>query len=571
MANTDSIAIFVSCHKDSAVFDDPFIHPIQVGCALSKTHFDNYYHDDDGADNISEKNHSYCEVTAQYWVWKNIDSDYYGFFHYRRYLSMLNVPDDKKCGKDGNSGYRTVSDLTELASKYGYTHQNIKKIINENDIIVPFLDRSIKTSNYDMYVEHHFKKDIDFVLNILKEKSPEMYPDAMKYLNQKAGYYCNMFIMRKDIFQDYCIWLFDILRRFEDSVNIEDYNTTQYRVVGYLAERLCGIYINYLKNTGKYRFKEVQIVNISNTAPIKVRKKYNHEDCVLVLAANDYYSPHVSALLQSIIDNSCNKKNYDIIIFSTDISSKTIEKFNHQIINNDNISVRVIDVSPLMKNYKKLPTHGHFKIETYYRFFIQDILEEYDKALYLDSDMVVNCDLADLYSVDLKGHALAACYDVDTAGLYNGFEPGKKKYMDDILKIQNPYTYFQAGTILFNLSKIRGQNRVEENLKFAMSRHWELLDQDVLNYIYQGDVELLDPSWNYMIDMYGIRMSRIISLAPTELKEMYYAARNNPKIIHYAGPQKPWDDPTMDFAEYYWRYAKKTPFYEELLMRIRKL
>ena len=80
------IKILVCCHKaDQQVPHHPLLYPIQVGAALSHTHFADFIHDDSG-DNISLKNARYCELTAQYWAWKNLNADYYGLFHYRRYL-----------------------------------------------------------------------------------------------------------------------------------------------------------------------------------------------------------------------------------------------------------------------------------------------------------------------------------------------------------------------------------------------------------------------------------------------------------------------------------------------------
>jgi len=80
-----NINIFVACHHPIFVPNHPLLIPIQVGAALTSERFPGFLYDDTG-DNISSKNRSYCELTAQYWAWKNINVDYYGFFHYRRYL-----------------------------------------------------------------------------------------------------------------------------------------------------------------------------------------------------------------------------------------------------------------------------------------------------------------------------------------------------------------------------------------------------------------------------------------------------------------------------------------------------
>ena len=79
------IKLFVCCHRPCEVPGHPLLVPLQVGAALADGHFAGFVHDDTG-DNISHKNRSYCELTGQYWAWKNAEADYYGFFHYRRYL-----------------------------------------------------------------------------------------------------------------------------------------------------------------------------------------------------------------------------------------------------------------------------------------------------------------------------------------------------------------------------------------------------------------------------------------------------------------------------------------------------
>ena len=87
MKKDPDIKIYVVCHKPSYVPKNPYLYPIQVGTALSGKKLDGMLHDNDG-DNISDKNKTYCELTAQYWAWKNDEADYYGFFHYRRYFAF---------------------------------------------------------------------------------------------------------------------------------------------------------------------------------------------------------------------------------------------------------------------------------------------------------------------------------------------------------------------------------------------------------------------------------------------------------------------------------------------------
>ena len=86
MRETPDIRIFIACHKPTYVPENPLLYPVQVGSALAKSHFEGMQRDDEG-DNISVKNPEYCELTAQYWAWKNVSCDYYGFFHSVRLTS----------------------------------------------------------------------------------------------------------------------------------------------------------------------------------------------------------------------------------------------------------------------------------------------------------------------------------------------------------------------------------------------------------------------------------------------------------------------------------------------------
>ena len=88
MEKQPDIRIFIACHKPTYVPENPIFYPVQVGTALTEKRLEHMAYRDNEGDNISGKNPDYCELTAQYWAWKNIDVEYYGFFHYRRYLSF---------------------------------------------------------------------------------------------------------------------------------------------------------------------------------------------------------------------------------------------------------------------------------------------------------------------------------------------------------------------------------------------------------------------------------------------------------------------------------------------------
>lgn len=561
-----TIKLFVSTHAENvAVPDVPFVVPVQVGAALADRHFAGMAHDDEG-DSISDKNKSYCELTAQWWAWKNVDADYYGFMHYRRYFSFA---DERWDTNHFGDVFMPTNDEPTMAL-LGYTEENVRAHVAPYDFVTcepgSFVEGTTIREQYEVSWQHHIE-DLDCVLQIIRERHPEFSEVAERYINGTEGYFCNMFIMRRALFEDYSAWLFDILAEHERRRDLSDYDVQSYRVSGYLAERLCGIYLTWLEEQG-YRKGTLQRILFDDvSAPERIEPAFE-DGVAVVLSADDFYVPYLSALLQSIKENASAARCYDLIVMTENITPHNQEVLKRQI-DSDNMVVRFLNVRRPMRDHKsKLKLNGHFRIETYFRLLLGDLLPSYDKILYLDSDMVVCHDVAELFDTDIDDYLVAACRDPDTAGLYAGVRPGKKEYMDDVLKIKEPYDYFQAGTVLFNLALWRATFSTEDVFAFSQSYDWQLLDQDVLNYLCQGAVKLVDMSWNVLFDWRYARKDQIIARAPRRIYYEYLEARKHPYVVHYAGPDKPWYNPDCDFAGEFWRYARHTPFYEVLTVRM---
>ena len=569
--NTDNIKVYISCHKECYTPKHDFMYPIQVGAEKAAKRFEGMLHDDEG-ENISSKNPMYCELTAQYWAWKNDDADYYGFFHYRRYMSFSEKQFPHNLFEDVEMNYLDdrVLDTLNLSKERMQSFISQYDVIATTPVVLKKLNRTLK-SNYYQYeiTPYRYAEDLEVMLDIIKEKYPEYYDTAYYYLHKSPiGYYCNMFIMRKEIFKEYSEWLFTILEEHEKRRDYSNYDIDGYRVSGYLGERLFGIYYMYLKQQGKYKCCELQRTLFENVDKHEQYKPaFAENNVAIAFAANDYFVPYMATMLQSIIENSSSEKNYDIFILTQDISVENRNCLRQMIEERANFSIRYINPAYLIDGYEFF-MRGHFSLETYYRLVLPELLPDYDKILYMDSDMVVTADVAELYDTDVNGYLLAACRDADTAGLYNGFEPKKKEYTDKVLKLKNPYEYFQAGVLLMNLEEFRKQYDVKEILEFAASEDWQLLDQDILNKLCEDKVKYVDMSWNVMVDYGKIRINQIIRLAPQWLNKLYMEARKAPKIIHYAGPEKPWIYPEMDMGKTFWKYAKNTPYYESMLYRM---
>lgn len=570
------IKILISCHKQSMVPDSKIMLPIEVGADLRKKHIEGILQDNQG-ENISSKNKMYCELTAQYWAWKNLDADYYGFFHYRRYLSFS----DKKRPVDQWQNVIEESPDSNCLKKYNLEDDYIQKLVREYDLVLSEEKNVTKMPDKNPSVYEQYKngrslniKDIDLVHDIIEEKYPDYLDTFEKVMKGEKTCLCNMYIMKKELFHEYMAWLFDILFEFEKRSDMSEYTVEGYRTPGHLAERLLTVFCWYTEKKKNLKVKKLQTIVFLKTdqkmtlaQAKKTAPAFAENNVAIAVAANDYFIPYCATFLKSVAEHGNSKKNYDILLLSQDVSDANVKKMEKLLSAWENVSLRVIDPSVLIDQYT-FHIRGHFSKETYYRLVLPELLPNYDKVLYLDSDMIAMDDVAKIYDENVDGYLLAACHDADTAGLYNGYEKDKKRYTDKVLKLKEPYQYFQAGVLLLNLKEFRKRYTTKQILDFVVSENWQLLDQDILNKLCEGAVKYIDMSWNVMVDFAGVRISQIIALAPRWLNEMYQEARKNPKIIHYAGPQKPWFEPEMDLGMQFWECARGTSYYEIMLSRM---
>jgi hypothetical protein len=207
--------IYVCTHKKYNEISDPLYHSLHVGKAISD---DLGYPGDDSGENISAKNKSYCELTGIYWLWKNISCDIIGICHYRRFFTIEKEPVNAEF-------------IEDILCQKSY------------DIILPTCSSSPYASNYEHYKNKHVIKDFDTTRDVILEKHPDYVKafDLMTHTNLAS--LGNMIITRKEIFDDYCVWLFDVLFEVEKRTDISTYDDFQKRIYGYLSERLLRVYI----------------------------------------------------------------------------------------------------------------------------------------------------------------------------------------------------------------------------------------------------------------------------------------------------------------------------------------
>lgn len=286
-------------------------------------------------------------------------------------------------------------------------------------------------------------------------------------------------------------------------------------------------------------------------------------DVVLVFAASENFVPYLSVALQSLVDNVSDNRHYDVVVLTRNITPTSMITLTRQVTRN-NIAIGFLDVDAALGSIE-LPHHGHFRPETYYRLLAPSLLPNVDKAIYLDSDLVIHADVAELFDTDIEGLPLAATRDADTLGQILGYDATVGPYLRDELGMNDPLDYFQAGVILMNLAELRRTTTPQDLLELCCQRTWRWLDQDVLNRVANGSYKRVHMKWNYLVDWQRLRRTHIVPSAPADVRAEYEEAAHNPCIIHFAGPDnRPWLYPDADCADIFWHYAMRSPYLDEL-------
>ena len=220
-----NLKVMVAFHKPFPLASaDPVYLPIQAGRALHAP-IPGLIGDDTG-DNISAKNPNYCELTALYWGWKNLNADFVGLIHYRRFFArhLPAGPADR------------ILRGKELAERLARV-----------PVLLPSPRRYFIETNRSHYIHAHHREDLETVQSVIRDLYPEYSASFHRVMNRTGGHRFNMFIMRRDILDGYCRWLFGILFETEKRLDISGYSPYDARVFGFIAERLLDVYFEHEK------------------------------------------------------------------------------------------------------------------------------------------------------------------------------------------------------------------------------------------------------------------------------------------------------------------------------------
>lgn len=589
-----SIKVFFTYYKPATLIKNEIFIPIHTGRSISNNVdkdgndeesrqvswlIENMIGDNTG-DNISYKNLSYCELTAQYWAWKNYDKisnpSHIGFMHYRRQL-ILNEKTIRRFKPDIQEMYAIHNKIDDsYFDNIMFNETHLRELTKKYDLITPYLDLKenhidqFKTLSDSLNLEY---KLLDSAVKIIQAENPNMYNSAKNYLNQSTHYGFNIFILKRDLFFQYSEWLFRILELLEKEKNQKARSITNERTIAFVAERLQGIYFYWLITEKGITHKECPLSYIKNTE-IKqsINPIYSKKEAI-VFNISAQYQKQVAVILASFLKHCSTKDTYDITILTSDINNETKRIISNLTIEG-NISIRFFDPQNFIS--EELPKNSNYPSLVYNKFFLSEIFKSYQYAVFLDSDIIIKDDIAKLTQLDcIKSNPISACRDLSLdyfCELYKNLE----NYMKKSVVCTKDYNYINTGIMVINIQLFNSLRIKDKLIKCSK----ELLDpltaeQDIFNYAlckHNIPIGYIDNRWN--VDLHPFSYKNQYPHEhywPLESYQIFVESLKKPAILHFAGPFKPWIDVNHHMAHEFWRHARESPFYENLMFECRNL
>lgn len=258
---------------------------------------------------------------------------------------------------------------------------------------------------------------------------------------------------------------------------------------------------------------------------------------------DDSYAPFLAVALNSAIKNSDPQRNYKAIVLYQDLGADNISRL--QALQTENFK---IELMPIRANMEALDDRmsnrlrcDYFTLTIYFRLFIPSMFPQYDKGIYIDSDVVLTDDIAKLFDIDIGENYIGACNDLSIADI-----PPLVAYTEKAVGV-NAKEYINSGVLLMNLKKMRDDDLEGHFLALLNKYHFDSIapDQDYLNAMCNGKIYYLEEKWDTM---------------PNDAKPML----TETSLIHYNLFSKPWCYDGIQYEEQFWNYAQDCGFIDEI-------
>ncbi len=266
----------------------------------------------------------------------------------------------------------------------------------------------------------------------------------------------------------------------------------------------------------------------------------------IFFSIDDGYIPCLGVAIKSIQENASNDNQYHIYVLYTKMSEENMNNIKNEFAK-DNFVIEFYDVKNNVNDKEEtlsVRLRDYYSNTIYYRLFIQNEFPQYDKVIYIDSDIILLDDIANLYKMEIGDHLLGVIRDGVVA--YGPKVLGE--YVENFVNVPTE-KYFNSGVLVMNLKEMR-KVKIQERFLYLIDKYnidTVAPDQDYLNALCQGRTLILPETWNKMPD-FGDNYQ--------DIRELH--------LIHFNMFRKPWHYNDVVYQDAFWRYAKKTSYYKSL-------
>lgn len=281
----------------------------------------------------------------------------------------------------------------------------------------------------------------------------------------------------------------------------------------------------------------------------------------VVFEVSNYYIPYFSVALLSLVSTLSKNTSIDVIVLTHEVDAIDRALLMDLVKDKKNVYLKFFDPTVFVERYIKASRFSYLDLN-YYRLALPWILSNYDVAVNLGADVLVRSDVSELLDVfdNNSEYHIAGVVDLGYTGRLRLDIPLAE------LGLSDPDGYVNADVLVLNLKVIRANYTQDEVMSLWQKYEFRCNEQDAYNMIYEGHIWHLELEWN----VFPPRMASEyhISLNPKNIVNKWEKSLHKAKIVHFAAYPKPWDYPPVVFGNEWWNFAKKTPYYEEMLRRL---
>ncbi len=258
---------------------------------------------------------------------------------------------------------------------------------------------------------------------------------------------------------------------------------------------------------------------------------------------DDSYAPFLAVALNSAIKNANKNRRYKAIVLHQGLNDENVQKLSSL-----KTDIFDIEIAPIKNNFDALDDRmsnrlrcDYFTLTIYFRLFIPEMFPQYDKGIYIDSDVVLTDDIANLFDIDIGDNFIGACNDLSIADI-----PPLVAYTENAVGVERQ-KYINSGVLLMNLKKMRECDFQGHFLSLLSEYHFDSIapDQDYINAMCNGKIYYLDASWDAM---------------PNDQKPPLLKTN----LIHYNLFSKPWCYDGVQYGDVFWKYAEDSGYINEI-------